>query len=119
MKEPWEILEPYFSQEFLRRKERYLIGIDKGKASSNIREIIPAAVSGKIDTIFLEKNTDVFGVYDPASGGISIQEEQNMSNVSLTNLAAKKVFEQGGVVYNLDKHQMPDGSSEINALFRY
>ncbi|MGE5419702.1 MAG: hypothetical protein ACM3UT_05920 [Chloroflexota bacterium] len=115
----WDLLEPYFSQEFTKRKEKYLIGIDKGKASSNIREIIPAAVAGKIDTLFIEKNADIFGIYDPSTGGISIQEEQNMSNVSLMNLAAKKVFEQGGMIYIPEKHEMPDGSSEINALFRY
>lgn len=115
----WEVLEPHFKKEFLNRKERYLIGIDKGKAASNIREIIPAAVAGKVDTLFLEKNTDIFGIYDPSTGGISIQEEHNNSNVSLMNLAAKKVFEQGGMVYLLPKNHMPDGSSEINALFRY
>lgn len=115
----WDVLKPYFSNEFLGRKERYLIGIDKGKASSNIREIIPAAIIGKVDTLFLEKDTDVFGIYDPATGGVNIQEEQNMQNVSLTNLAAKKVFEQGGAVYHIEKNQMPDGSSGINALFRY
>lgn len=115
----WETVGSYFDQDFFDRKERYLIGIDKGKASSNIREIVPASVTGRIDTLFLEKNIDVFGIFDPSTGGISIQEDQNMSNVSLMNLAAKKVFEQGGAVYLLEKHQMPDGSSEINALFRY
>jgi hypothetical protein len=115
----WEILEPYFNNNFLGRRERYLIGIDKGKASSNIREIIPAAITGKVDTLFLEKDTDVFGIYDPSTGGVSVQKEQDTMNVSLTNLAAKKVFEQGGTVYLLEKHDMPDGSSGINALFRY
>lgn len=115
----WELLEPHFEQGLHNRKERFLIGIDKGKASSNIREIIPAAVAGRIDTLFLEKNSDVFGVYDLTTGGISIQEQQNLANVSLTNLAAKKVYEQGGYIYLLGKHEMPDGSSDINALFRY
>lgn len=115
----WELLESYFEQGLLSRKERFLIGIDKGKASSNIREIIPAAIAGRIDTLFIEKNTDVFGVYDLTTGGISIQEHQNMANVSLTNLAAKKVFEQGGFIYLPENHEMPDGSTGINALFRY
>lgn len=115
----WELLDPFFEQEFHNRKERYLMGIGKGKASSNIREIIPAAVSGRVDTLFLERNTDIFGIYDISNGGIGIQEEQTLSNVSLVNLAAKKVFEQGGKVYLLEKHEMPDGTSDINALFRY
>lgn len=118
-KKAWELLEPFFEQSLLNRKERFLIGIDKGKASLNIREIIPAAIAGRIDTLFIEKNTEVFGVYDLTTGGISVQEQQNMANVSLTNLAAKKVFEQGGYIYLLEKHEMPDGSTGINALFRY
>lgn len=115
----WELLEPYFEHGLINRKERFLIGIDKGKASSNIREIIPAAVAGRIDTLFIEKNTDVFGIYDLTSGGISIQAQQNLANVSLANLAAKKVFEQGGFIYLLEKHEMPDSTAGINALFRY
>lgn len=114
-----ELLDPYFEREFLNRKERFMIGIAKGRASSNIREIIPAALEGKVDTLFLERRTDIFGIYDISNGGISIQEEQALSNVSLTNLAAKKVFEQGGKVYLLEKQDMPDGSGEISALFRY
>lgn len=115
----WEIMGPHFAQELNERKEKYLIAIERGKSSSNIREIVPAAVEGKIGTLFIEKNTDVFGVYDPANGGVIINEEHNTSNVSLLNLAAKKVFIQGGKVYILQKHEMPDGSSEMNALLRY
>jgi hypothetical protein len=115
----WQVIEPYFTRAFHEKKERFFIGTDKGKASSNIREIIPAAIQGKIETLFLEKNADVFGIYDPSTGGISIQEEQSIANVSLMNMAAKKVFEQGGSVYLLNKEDMPEPSSEINALFRY
>jgi hypothetical protein len=118
-KKAWEILEPFFRQAFIDRKERYLIGIDKGKASANVREIIPAALGGQVDTLFIEKNIDMYGIYDLSTGSISIQEKKNISNVSLINLAAKKVFEQGGAVYLLEKHHLPDISSEINALFRY
>ena len=115
----WEILQPYFSQRLHRKKERFLISHDKGKASSNIREIIPAAIHGKVDTLFLEKRSEVYGIYDSTTGGISIYEDHHPPVVSLTNLAAKKVFEQNGTVYLLDQEEMPDPSSDINALFRY
>lgn len=115
----WQIIEPYFTRSLHAKKERFLIGIDKGKASSNIREIIPAVIQGKVETLFLIRDAEVFGIYDPTTGGISIQEEQSMANVSLMNMAAKKVFDQGGSVYLLNKEEMPEPSSEINALFRY
>ena len=114
-----EILEPYFTHNLHSKKDKFLLALDKGKASTEIRVIIPAAVQGKVDTLFLVKGDDIFGVYDPSSGGISIQEEPRAPHVSLTNLAAKKVFEQGGTVYLMEKEEMPDNSSAVNALFRY
>jgi hypothetical protein len=114
-----ELLEPYFSRNFHESKERFLIALDKGRASIDIKKIIPAAVQGKVDTLFLEKNSDIFGIYDLSNGGLSMQEELSTANVSLTNLAARKVFEQGGTVYLLDIKDMPDPSSGLNALFRY
>ena len=115
----WEILQPYFNQNFNIKTEKFLIARDKGKASSDIREIISAAIQGKIDTLFLEKNADIFGIYDSTTGGISLHESFIPPNVSLTNLAAKKVFEQGGTVYMVVMEEMPDLTVEINALFRY
>lgn len=114
-----ELLLPYFSQNFHGKKEIFLNAFDKGRASSNIREIIPAAMQGKIDTIFIEKGSDIYGVYDATTGGVSLQEDHTPPVVSLTNLLAKKVFEQGGTVYVTDKDKMPDSSSNFNALYRY
>jgi hypothetical protein len=51
----WELLEPWFNRNFHDKKERFLMSLNKGKASSDIRKIIPAAVQGKIDTIFYRK----------------------------------------------------------------
>lgn len=115
----WKSVQPYFDREFRDRKEKFMIAHDKGKSSSDIREIVPSAIMGKIDTLFIEKNTEIFGIYDPVSGTVEIHEEHTMSSVSLMNLSAKKVFEQGGLVYLLEKNEMPDGLSGINALFRY
>ncbi|HEX2920517.1 MAG TPA: hypothetical protein VHO50_05055 [Bacteroidales bacterium] len=115
----WELLAPYFDMEIAVRKEKFLIGFERGKSSSDIREIVPASVAGKIDTLFVEKNAELFGIYDPLNGNVIIQDEHTMANVSLMNLSAKKVFEQGGLVYLVEKHELPDGSSDINAIFRY
>ena len=114
-----ELLKPYFNQHLNTKKNKFMEGLAKGKASTEIEDIIPAAVQGRVDTLFVEKNSDVFGVYDPIADKVGIQETQQLPGVSLTNLAAKKVFEQGGTVYVMDTDEMPDNSYEINALFRF
>jgi hypothetical protein len=115
----WEILEPHFDTDFEDRKKKFPAALGKGKASSNVREIIPAAVQGKIDTLFIERNAEVYGIYDMTTNSVSIDEKHDIANVSLINLAAKKVFEQGGTVYILERNKMPDGLEYISALFRY
>lgn len=117
--EAWELLRHYFSTNRREKLDQYIMASGTGKASSNIREILPAALLGKIDTLFLENRADIFGIYSPSTGEVILQETHKSPNVSLMNLAAVKVFEQGGTVYLLDKDEMPDRSSEINALFRY
>jgi hypothetical protein len=114
-----QMLEPYFRQHLLDKKDKFLIAFDRGKASRDIKEIVKAAVTGRIDTIFIEKNSDVFGIYDQSSGETIIHEDHDIANVSLINLSAKKTFDQGGTVYLLDRIDMPDGSVDMNALFRY
>ncbi|MGE5406320.1 MAG: hypothetical protein ACM3NR_01305 [Methanosarcina sp.] len=114
-----QLLEPYFRQHLLEKKNKFLIAYDRGKASRDIKDIVRAAVTGRIDTIFIEKNSDIFGIYDQSSGDTIIHESHDIANVSLMNLSAKKTFEQGGTVYLLDRIDMPDGSVDMNALFRY
>jgi hypothetical protein len=114
-----ELLEPYFNQALLEKKDKFLIAYDRGKASREMSEIVQAAVTGRIDTLFIEKNSDAYGIYNSATGETTVHENHNHANVSLMNLSAKRTFEQGGTVYLLDKVDMPDGSVDMNALLRY
>ncbi len=57
--------------------------------------------------------------YNPSTQEIDIQDKHQVPNVSLMNLIAMKVLTKGGTVYLLEKEDMPDVSSKVNALFRY
>merc|ERR1711974_335748 len=52
--EAWKILQPYFDKTRQEKLDQLQQFIGTGKASSDIQEIIPAAVDGKIDTLFVE-----------------------------------------------------------------
>jgi hypothetical protein len=118
-KETWEIVHPYFSRNLQEKIDQFLQFLGTEKASSNIKEILPAAIQGKVDTLFLEENVEIFGIYNALTQETQIQEEFKEPNISLVNLVAMKVFEQGGVVYLMKKEDMPDGLSKINALYSY
>lgn len=115
----WEKMEPIFD---LERKEK--IGLFKqyegtGRTSSEIESIIPAALDGKIDTLFVRNKVDVMGLYNPQKRSVRLDEKPLPSSVSLLNMAVVKSFLNGAKVYLLEKDEMPNPYSEVNALFRY
>jgi len=80
---------------------------------------LPAALQGKIDTLFVRKDQDIFGIYDAINHHVEIREDQEKTHVSLLNMAAVKTFLQGGTVYVMEKDDMPNPFSKVNALYRF
>lgn len=114
-----EVLQPYFNKTRTGKTEAFRQLSGTGKTSNNIDEIVPAAIHGEIDTLFLLKGQDTFGLYDAESDKIEYKEDAGLTEVSLFNLAAKEAFLRGGNIYLADLEEMPDGFSIINALYRY
>lgn len=115
----WEQVEPIFDQERRGKIALFKQHEGLGKTSSAVEQIVPAAVNGKIDTLFIHNNEDIWGIYDPEKGQVRVDQVPLPSSVSLLNKAAIKTFLNGGKVYLLEKDQMPDVHSKVNALYRF
>ncbi len=119
----WEVMAPIFDQ---KRKDKIALFIDEqgtGKTAIGIDKIIQAAIHGKIDSLFCENKSDIFGNYKEENDTITVtqsdKKEEGDNNISLMNVAAVKTFLNGGDVYLLDKEEMPNPNSRVNALYRY
>jgi hypothetical protein len=115
----WEQMEPIFDEEQKEKIALFKQYDGSGKTSSDIEQIVPAAINGKIDTLFVRNNEDIWGIYDPEKGNVRVDEEPIPSSVSLLNKAAIKTFLKGSKVYLLEKDEMPNPHSKVNALYRY
>ena len=115
----WELVKSYFSQNRKIKSDLFLQGYQSGRSSSDLKEIIPAALLGRVDTLFLENRSDIFGIYNTSTQELKIDSEHKPPNISMMNLLAIMVFDQGGLVFLMEKEEMPDDSSKVNALFRY
>lgn len=117
--ESWELVHPYFEKlketKLLQYKELY----HTPKTSYQISEIVPAAVNGKIDTLFVENGADEFGVFDQQTNRLMFRKETELNNASLADLSAVNTFLQGGKVFFLAPDEMPDQGQTMNALLRY
>lgn len=113
------LLSPLFKKE--RQEKLNLFSQFQGtqRTSSDLKEILTAALSGKIDTLFMKSRTDIFGIYNPEKMKMDIHETHQAPNISLMNFAAAEVFSRGGRVFLMEKEDMPDFFSTINALYSY
>ena len=115
----WQTLAFHFDKERQEKAALFNQFHDTKRATTEIRELIPAAFGGRVDTLFLDKNEEVWGIYDPRTAEVRMHDGQNLSNTSLTNLAAIQVFLNGGQVYLEERSFMPVHYSVVNALYRY
>lgn len=116
----WENISPTFDQKRKDKISHFLEAQGTGKTAIGIEEILPQAFEGKIDTLFCENLEDIFGTYKLENDTIiATESEENDTAISLMNLAAIKTFLKGGTVYLLNKEDMPNPYSRINALYRY
>lgn len=90
-----------------------------GRTAVSWENLIPDAVAGKVDTLFLDMEAEIWGIYDKSTTEVRIHEYPNLTNTSLTNLAATQVFLQGGTVYETTLNEMPLPGYQLNALMRY
>jgi len=118
--ESWLLVEEEFRKERQEKAERVQQESAGKKASTDVREIIPAAVDGRIDTLFIGERADLFGIYDMEQRRVELAEPgDRMYHASLYNLAAVNTFKNSGQVFMSPGEEMPIGETELDALLRY
>lgn len=118
-KQALDLLATEFEQEKVLKKDQFLQFHDTPRTSTDIQQIIPAAIGGQVETLFLAKDFETWGIYDNRDATVHLQETQNLSNTLLANLAAVAVLQNGGSVYVEAREGLPLPVSGINALYRY
>lgn len=113
----WSIIEPLFLEKRSEKKTLLQNQPPSGKTSFDLNDIIPASIEGKIDTLFVKKDEDRFGIYDQVNRSLIIDEEQKLGQASLYNLAVVQTLLKGGTAYLSEN--MPVKGTHINALYRY
>ena len=113
-----EIVQPYFteSQEAAAARLRQYAGT--GLASSDLREIVPATVQGRVDILFVTMGRQRWGTFNPAENQVQLLEEAKTGSEDLLNLIAVETLMHGGRVYAVQPEQMPETGSAA-ALFRF
>jgi Bacterial archaeo-eukaryotic release factor family 7 len=97
-------------------KYRRLAGT--GKASEDLREVLQSAAQGKIDTLFVERNSHQWGRFEEREQTVVLHERFQTGDDDLLDLAAMKTLAGRGRVYVVPRGEMPCRESAA-AVYRY
>ncbi len=117
--EAWKMLEKHFDKHRSDTLTHFDFLQSKGKTTHFTDDIIFAAREGRIDTLFVRKNTSVWGEIKEGNGGVDVQEQKTAQNYCLLDHTAKTAFLQGSRVYLLNADDMPGGDEPMVATLRY
>jgi hypothetical protein len=118
----WAIVEPHFQQEQQDAAARYQLAVQTKQAShlalNEIKEIVPVASQGRIACLFLARNRQQWGCFDPVTQTVTLHQSMEPGDEDLFDFAALETLLHNGTVYVGEPEQVPD-QSQIAALLRY
>jgi len=116
--EAWAIVQPCFQKAQQDAVALYRQSVGTGLASSDVKEIIPAACHGRVGSLLVALGFQQWGVFDYDSDEVILRQEAEPGDEDLSDLAAIQTFLNGGAVYVVSPEDVPD-SGQMAAVFRY
>jgi hypothetical protein len=116
----WQLVAPKFYESQSKDSDRLkqLLGTDNKLASLEIEEIITAAFSKRVETLFVATGVQIWGKFDDKDLSIAIHEEQEEGDDDLLDLTSVFTLVNGGTVYPTP-HKKMFRQKPIAAIFRY
>lgn len=114
----WTLLEPRFIEARNQAKARYRELAGTGHTSNVLRDIVPAAQQGRVDTLFVATGIQRWGRFDRDAATVTEHEEEQPGDDDLLNLAAVYTLLNGGKVYAVPAEEIPD-NAPLAAILRY
>jgi hypothetical protein len=114
----WAYMQSYFQQEQEDALGKYRRLAGTGLTSDDINSIVPAAYFGRVETLFVSPELQLWGAVDPHSREPRLHEQELPGDNDLLDVAAIQTFLNRGAVFTVDVEGIP-GNQPLAAVFRY
>ncbi len=114
----WSLVEPNWTQEQHAALDRYSTLAGSGLTATQLDEIIPAAVGGRIDTVLIGLGQQVWGRFNADDQRARISAEREPGDTELLNMIVVETLAHHGRVFAVPLDHMPVAAA-VAAMFRY
>ncbi len=117
----WEIVEPYFMKEKERNREAYGDWQGSGRTSYDINQIVPAAVNGRVDTLFVAKGMHQWGRFNENTQEVEVHDNFQYGDDCLVTRAAVETILKGGNAFVVQNGELPGNQhdNKVTAMLRF
>ncbi len=116
-----EVLRPVFREGLERDAERYhrAVEVAEGdRASADLETIITAARDGRVDTLWVATDENVWGRVDTEARRIRRHDRRRAGDEDLLNTASVLALRSGAAVHAMPRGQLPE-AGPVAATFRF
>ncbi|MDW7774525.1 MAG: hypothetical protein SCH71_16700 [Desulfobulbaceae bacterium] len=117
-REAWELAAPLFAEEEKKARDKFHQLHGTGLAVTDITDIVAAAGDGRIETLFILEDEELWGVFDPGKNMIMPTTNDFPGTVDLLDLAVASTLVNKGNIYVKKPGEMPVAENAA-AILRY
>jgi hypothetical protein len=116
----WEVVAPHFENEQAQALDDYqqLAAGEAGRVAAGVDEVIPAAHYQRVDTLFVAKNSHVWGRFNAEEGTVDVQGMPDATAIDLLDDAVLHTLTNSGTVHIVSPDQVPE-HADVAAILRY
>jgi hypothetical protein len=105
----YELVRPVFAEGRGKALDtfRMLAGQGDQRAAVDLAAIVPAAVNGRVDSLFVAEGASARGRYDPERNEARFEQGETAETDDLVDLAVVQTIANGGAAWVLPQDQMP------------
>ncbi len=114
----WSVVSPRFTQPQREAAEQYRKLAGTGRTSNDIHEILPAASEGRIESLFINMETQQWGMFDAGSRTVELKDGKENGAADLLEEAAVHAISSKARVFAVKNSELPEDVPAA-AVFRY
>lgn len=113
-----EIAKPILNHDRLFYINKFNQLQNTNRTTIKLDNIIPKAIQGYVEALFVANDSFVWGTFDPTTHSIEKHPERLPGDRGLLDFAAVQTLKNSGKVFTLNKESVP-GGAEVAAVLRY
>ena len=114
----WAIVMPHFQKSRQEAMDRYKDLAGSNQASSSIGKVVPAALDGKIELLFISPDLQHWGIYNPDTNEVHVHEKEEPGDEDLLELITSQTLLNKGTVFLVRPEETLE-LGQVAAVFRY